>query len=57
MSEHVERMNKSIKLINLERTFVYSEIEDIIQMLIDEYNIIETIPTSAIGTRRRLRTG
>jgi branched-chain amino acid aminotransferase len=41
LEEHVDRMNKSIKLINLERIFKYSEIEDIIYMLIDEYNITE----------------
>lgn len=39
LKEHVDRMNKSIKIINLERTFEYSEIESMIQTIVKEYNI------------------
>jgi branched-chain amino acid aminotransferase len=41
LKEHVDRMNKSIKLINIDRTFEYSEISQMIQVLVDEYNITE----------------
>lgn len=41
LKEHVDRLNKSIKLINLDRIFEYDEIEDTIQMLVEEYHITE----------------